>query len=76
MAYARLYRTAELMLLYPAKPGEPAGERQQFGIAGGAECLRIATVDVSLEEPELRASLARLADTILAERAPFMAAAG
>jgi 5-methylcytosine-specific restriction enzyme subunit McrC len=76
MAYARLYRTAELMLLYPGKPGEPAGERKQFGIAGGAECLRIATVDVSLEEPELQASLARLADTILAERAQPMTAAG
>jgi 5-methylcytosine-specific restriction enzyme subunit McrC len=75
MAYARLYRTAELMLLYPGKPGDPAGERKQFGIAGGAECLLIATVDVSLEEPELQASLARLAQTILAERAqPIMAA--
>ena len=76
MAYARLYRTAELMLLYPGKPGEPAGERKQFGIAGGAECLRIATVDVSLEEPELQTSLARLTQTILAERAQPMMAAG
>jgi 5-methylcytosine-specific restriction enzyme subunit McrC len=76
MAYARLYRTAELMLLYPGKPGEPAGERKQFGIAGGAECLRIATVDVSLEEPELQTSLARLTQTIMAERAQPMMAAG
>jgi 5-methylcytosine-specific restriction enzyme subunit McrC len=76
MAYARLYRTAELMLLYPGKPGEPAGQRQQFGIAGGAECLRIATVDVSLEEPQLQASLACLAHTIRAERPPLVAAAG
>jgi len=76
MAYARLYRTAELMLLYPGKPGEPAGQRQQFGIAGGAECLRIATVDVSLEEPQLQASLACLAQPILAERPPLVAAAG
>lgn len=76
MAYARLYRTAELMLLYPGKPGEPAGERKQFGIVGGAECLRIATVDVSLEEPELQTSLARLTQTIMAERAQPMMAEG
>lgn len=68
MAYARLYPADELMLLYPAKPGEPAGERQRFGIAGGAECLRIATVDVSLPEQDLRASLADLAGAMLAER--------
>nr|MCU0949390.1 hypothetical protein [Porphyrobacter sp.] len=68
MAYARLYPADELMLLYPGKPGEPAGERQRFGIAGGAECLRIATVDVSLPEPALQASLANLAGAMLADR--------
>jgi 5-methylcytosine-specific restriction enzyme subunit McrC len=67
MAYARLYPANELMLLYPGKPGEPAGERQRFGIAGGTECLRIATVDVSLPEPALQASLAQLAGTMLAD---------
>lgn len=75
MAYARLYPARELMLLYPCRPGEPAGERQRFGIAGGAECLRIATVDVSLPEPALQASLAQLAGTMLADRLqPVMAA--
>lgn len=68
MAYARLYPARELMLLYPARPGDPAGERKQFGIAGGTERLRIATVDVSLEEATLQAALVKLADTMLADR--------
>lgn len=50
MAYARLYRTAELMLLYPAVPGQGCGQRKEFGIAGGSERLMIATADVSLDE--------------------------
>ncbi|MFW5634527.1 MAG: McrC family protein [Erythrobacter sp.] len=65
MAYARLYRTKELMLLYPGRPGEEAGERARFGIAGGRECLRIASVDVALKEADLTASLARLCDVML-----------
>lgn len=64
------------MLLYPGKPGEPRGERQRFGIAGGTECLRIATVDVSLPEPALQASLAQLAATMLADRPQPVLAAG
>ena len=76
MAYARLYPADELMLLYPGKPGEPAGERQRFGIAGGAECLRIATVDVSLPEPALQAALAQLAGAMLANRSQPVMAAG
>jgi 5-methylcytosine-specific restriction enzyme subunit McrC len=76
MAYARLYPARELMLLYPGKPGERAGERRQFGIAGGPECLRIATVDVSLPEQALQASLANLAEVMLADRPELMMAAG
>jgi 5-methylcytosine-specific restriction enzyme subunit McrC len=53
MAYARLYRTAELMLLYPGLPGQGCDKRAQFGIAGGSERLRIATADVSLDEKVL-----------------------
>jgi 5-methylcytosine-specific restriction enzyme subunit McrC len=75
MAYARLYPARELMLLYPGKPGERAGERTQFGIAGGPECLRIATVDVSLPEQALQASLANLAEVMLADRPELMMAA-
>lgn len=68
MAYARLYRTAELMLLYPGRPGQGCTERAEFGIAGGSERLRIAAVDVSLPEPALQASLEGLAARMLADR--------
>jgi 5-methylcytosine-specific restriction enzyme subunit McrC len=68
MAYARLYSTKELMLLYPSRPGEESGERARFGIAGGSECLRIASVDVTLKEADLTASLARLCAKMLSRR--------
>ena len=57
MAYARLYRTADLMLLYPGRPGQGCAERAQFGMAGGSERLRIATADVSLDEKVLAEAL-------------------
>lgn len=60
MAYARLYPTSELMLLYPETPGRVCGERQVWGMAGGAEKLRIATLDVALPEVEIAARLRRL----------------
>lgn len=60
MAYARLYRTAELMLLYPGGPGQGCSERAQFGMAGGSERLRIATADVSLDEKVLIEALRAL----------------
>ncbi|KPF64266.1 McrC family protein [Porphyrobacter sp. AAP60] len=60
MAYARLYRTAELMLLYPGRPGQGCAERAQFGMAGGSERLRIATADVSLDEQVLIEALRTL----------------
>jgi len=60
MAYARLYRTAELMLLYPGPPGQGCDERAEFGMAGGSERLRIATADVSLDEKVLVETLRRL----------------
>lgn len=60
MAYARLYRTAELMLLYPGQPGQGCSERAQFGIAGGRERLRIATADVSLDKQVLAEALRQL----------------
>lgn len=53
MAYARLYPTPELMLLYPEQPGKPCGERRPFGIAGGKERLGIATIDTSCVESEV-----------------------
>ncbi len=60
MAYARLYRTAELMLLYPGRPGQGCAERAQFGMAGGMERLRIATADVSAHERDLAQALKAL----------------
>lgn len=60
MAYARLYPTRELMLLYPELPGHHAIERPPFGIAGGAERLAIATVDTSCTEDQVIAQLKQL----------------
>ncbi|WP_265571056.1 McrC family protein [Sphingomicrobium nitratireducens] len=57
MAYARLYQARELMLLYPAVPGEEAGLQRGFGIVQGHERLSIATVDLSLGEAALLAQL-------------------
>ena len=67
MAYARLYPTRELMLLYPGVPGEPCGMRKPFGMAGGSERLAIATIDASLEENTLVRRLAKLCRTYCAE---------
>lgn len=53
MAYARLYRCDDLMLLYPAKSDGRAGARREFGIDGGHERLRIAQVDVSARQQEV-----------------------
>ena len=76
MAYARLYRTAELMLLYPARPGQGCAERAQFGIAGGNERLRIATADVSLDERVLAEALWALVTPPLVNPTPPIVAAG
>lgn len=60
MAYARLYECPELMLLYPEIPGQPCGERKQFGITGGQERLSIATIDVAQSREMVEARLATL----------------
>jgi len=60
MAYARLYRTAELMLLYAGQPGQGCSKRAQFGIAGGRERFRIATADVTLDKRVLAEALRQL----------------
>ena len=62
MAYARLYPTRELMLLYPSIPGEPCGEREPFGVAGGSERLAIATIDTSQAEDEVTRRIAKLCE--------------
>jgi 5-methylcytosine-specific restriction enzyme subunit McrC len=50
LAHALLFRTAEMMLIYPGNPGQGCSERAQFGIAGGRERLRITAADVSVDE--------------------------
>src|SRR3546814_7889538 len=50
MAYARIYESGNLMLLYPEAPGQICGLRKDFGIAQGTERLRIATIDIRSEE--------------------------
>nr|WP_280526285.1 restriction endonuclease [Novosphingobium marinum] len=67
MAYARLYPTRELMLLYPEVPGQPCGMRKPFGMAGGSERLAIATIDASLEENAIVRHLAKLCRNYCAE---------
>lgn len=57
MAYARLYRCRELMLLYPAIPGAQTGRRTAFGMVGGSERLSVAEVDVSQSEADIVAGL-------------------
>ncbi|RNJ61697.1 MAG: calmodulin-binding protein [Porphyrobacter sp. IPPAS B-1204] len=75
MAYARLYRTAELMLLYPGRPGQGCAERAQFGMAGGSERLRIATADVSLDEKVLIEALRTLVmEPSVADAVPLLLA--
>jgi len=60
MAYARLYHVPELMLLYPAAPGDGGGVRAEFGMVGGSQRLRIATVDVAQAEDAVVAQLTSL----------------
>ena len=65
MAYARLYSTARLMLLYPGRPGVAAVLRTPFGIVGGRECLRVETVDLAQQETTIQTSLTRLCEQML-----------
>lgn len=60
MAYARLYGVQELMLLYPASPGDGGGVRAEFGMVGGSQRLHIATVDLAQAEDAVVAQLGSL----------------
>lgn len=71
MAYARLYACDRLMLLYPARPGQDAGERTRFGLAGGRERLSIATLDIAgLGEEAGAATLMRALGALIAAGLP------
>lgn len=68
MAYARLYRTAGLMLLYPAIPGQGCAHRGEFGHVAGYEWMWIVTADVALEETTLVGVLRALVEPVRPER--------
>lgn len=65
MAYARLYPTTNLMLLYPEIPNAPCGERSAFGMVGGKERLSIATIDPSLSRQEFVERIEKLINSLL-----------
>ena len=68
MTYARLYNCRELILLYPEIPGGASGRRKPaFGMAGGAERLAIATIDVSMTADKVQQQLARLCSDLVAQ---------
>jgi len=73
MAYARLYSCRELMLLYPATPGASESPRQAFGIHGGRERLRIATIDVAHDKVVIESALGELALAMLPNNQLFAA---
>lgn len=54
MAYARIYRSPRLILLYPAVPGENGRKVELHGLADGRERLEIATVAVEKNDAKLR----------------------
>lgn len=61
MAYARLYRCPETMLLYPHHPGLGAGQLGvAYGMLGGNERLRVASVDTATGSGVVAAQLASL----------------
>lgn len=67
MAYARLYRCSQLLLLYPGVPGEVDGmSPRSFGMAGGRERLAIATVDVSRPSEHVEQQLAKVCGALAA----------
>lgn len=57
MAYARLYRTERLMLLYPAPPGSGSALHHRFGMQGGPEMLATGGVDLSRSPSQTVADL-------------------
>jgi 5-methylcytosine-specific restriction enzyme subunit McrC len=64
MAYARLYPTRELLLLYPEVPGRICGQREPFGMVGGRERLSVATIDVSCPPNEVVRRLGVLCENL------------
>ena len=61
------------MLLYPATSAASEGARQAFGIHGGRERLRIATVDVAQDKAVIESALGELALAMLPNNQLFAA---
>lgn len=57
MAYARLYRSSRLALLYPAAPGQAHARHPPRGLALGAERLDIAELPIGPGSEVLQAAL-------------------
>ena len=65
MAYARIYDSKELMLLYPETPNNKCGTRKDYGMAAGPERLSIATIDISQSPNEVQKRLKALCEIYL-----------
>lgn len=60
IAYARLYACRQLILLYPALPGQVEVEVESRGIPPGPDRLDIATISLEQSSAAMQASLRRL----------------
>jgi 5-methylcytosine-specific restriction enzyme subunit McrC len=60
MAYARLYRCARLMLLYPHVPGEDNFAVESYGLSSGPERLDTVCVPLALPSVDLKQALRAL----------------
>jgi 5-methylcytosine-specific restriction enzyme subunit McrC len=65
MAYARLYACSRLVLLYPAVPGEAAGEIHPRGLPKGAERLDTACVALEQDDVAVRGHLLQMIEELL-----------
>lgn len=60
MAYARLYRSDRLMLLYPARPGAVPSRMHRYGLDSGKEMLGLGQVDLSATLRDMQTQLTGL----------------
>ena len=60
MAYARLYNSKRLMLLYPTTPGNTGGIVRRFGIHGGQELLALGRIDITTNLEAIQSQISAL----------------
>ncbi len=65
MAYARIYRCSQQMLLYPEMPGAEGGVATTFGMAGGDELLHLGTLDIARKPREVAEQLRSLVEKLM-----------